>query len=160
MNVTSEHSNMLSLPGILGPARVICFLLEKPFFELQFWCEKIIFVPNVLHLENFKTRTFEWSERILNFLDDLSQVINQNEHSQIKMNLGSLKVIWGQTRTTVQMFLFTALKLFSCTFRVLFEYGNFRHEDMNLWLVIICLEFWIRRCSQKFAFIIDWILIT
>ena len=68
----------------------------EPYFE-TFFVEiqrgKINFVSNVLQFENFPTRTFEWNERILNFLDDLSQVINQNELSQIKMNLGFCKVI-------------------------------------------------------------------
>jgi len=124
-------------------------------------------VTNVLQFENFPTRTFEWKERILNFLDDLSQVINQNELSQIKMNLGFCKVIWGQIRpfeVTVQMFLFTTLKLFPCSFWVLY-FQTRRHELVtghHLSRILdsemfpkICVYYWL-----NFNYVIVWYVMT
>ena len=124
-------------------------------------------MTNVLQFENFPTRTFEWNERILNFLDDLSQVINQNELSQIKMNLGFCKVIWGRIRpfeVTVQMFLFTTLKLFSCSFWVLY-FQTRRHELVtghHLSRILdsemfpkICVYYWL-----NFNYVIVWYVMT
>ena len=80
------------------------------------------------------------------------------------MNLGSLKVIWGQTRTTVQMFLFTALKLCSCTFWVRY-FQTSRHELVtghHLSRILdsemfpkICVYYWL-----NFNYVIVWYVMT